>query len=681
MPLRPLSPLAALVLCALALPLGARANEGPRAGLEADLPARLQVQSCPTAAEVHLDDAAAAVRAAWLPARPSQRADVAGVTLTDDPRVLAHLRRVLGETPPRDWQEKARRCTSAICALRATLDGSWEAALWILAVGADGGPVASLDQAPFKGAGESTWAAGEVRTVARALLDLPAPLRQRASKLSAIRRIPDGQDPIHGSNALSVRPGGTGGGAILLRDSVWRMPLRGQRELLVHELGHHLEYALGGAYPISHSKQWLSFSNWHLAGESPDAKDAWKIDPRATVTSTAGPIPSEEFPDALADFRYNPRMLRAYSEPRYQFIKKLYGGADYLKPRSNPALDEALGRAGGILGAFRECGALVQRASRRPGQPQAQLYTVHFKKGGGSEFASWHRSFFVTRSPCVGEALERLRSQPAFKEAVCRQDDEQLLLDLSARLEDVWGAYAEAAGELEGAVPPQQGAACLQRGEVTLDCHGGATGRAVAEQQAKKIFAEFQPGLNPSQEEVDGLARQLRAQAVLAPPDEELIERFPALGSPPDFLGACLLGAVEVSTAAGKTEWRYWVRVPPGKEVRGFGSPVWTPACHRDFASYLKEKGVLAEPGDALFEHFAYLLKNQSAPLIERFNGAVLQQWPALRAACGIAAGTKATPEQQPCAAGWLEPRLAGLVAPALVPDLAKRLAARLRGP
>ena len=671
----------ALALLVLSLPAPLRADDRPRAGLEADLPPKLHSQTCPTEAELHLDEAAAAVRAAWLPAQPAEKAEVGGLALTDDPRVLAHLRRVIGETPPRDWLSKGKRCSTVVCALRASLDDSLEAALWILATGADGGPVASLDQTPFKGASESTWRASEVRNVARAMLDLPASLRQQASKLQAIRRIPDGQDPIHGSNALSLRPGGPGGGVILLRDTVWKMPLRAQREVLVHELGHHLEYALGGAYPISHSKEWLSFSNWHQVGVNPDAKDAWKIDPRAQVTSTAEPIPSEEFPDAVADYRYNPRMLRAYSEPRYQFIKKLYGGAEYLRPRQNPALDEGLGRTGGVLGAFKECGAMVQRATRRPGMPQAQLFTVHYKKNGSSEYANWFRSFFVTHSPCVGEALERLQAQPAFKEAVCRQDDEQLLLDLSARLEHVWGAYAEAAEELEKAVPPQQAAACLQRGEVTLDCLGGQSGRAVSEHEAKKILAEFQPGIPLNQETIDGLRRQLVSQAVLAPPDDELFQRFPALGSTPEFLGACLLGAIEVSTAAGHTEWRYWVRVPPGNEVRGFGSPVWTAACHRDWAAWLKEKRVLVDPGDALFDHFAYLLKNQSSPSIDRFNEGVLAHWSALRAACGIPPGTKATPAQQPCATGWLEQRLQGVVAQQQLGDLAKQLAARLRGP
>ena len=207
--LRPPTPLAtaALALCALALPL--RADERPRAGLEADLPPRLQSQTCPTENELHLDAAAAAVRAAWLPAQPAEKAEVAGLTLSDDPRLLAHLRRILGEAPPHDWLAKGKKCATAVCALRATLDDSLEAALWVLATGADGGPVASLDQAPFKGAGESTWKASEVRSLARAMLDLPASLRQQASKLTAVRRIPDGQDPIHGLRATCGIPPGT----------------------------------------------------------------------------------------------------------------------------------------------------------------------------------------------------------------------------------------------------------------------------------------------------------------------------------------------------------------------------------------------------------------------------------------------------------------------------------------
>jgi hypothetical protein len=613
-----------------------------------------------------------------MPQQRPEKQEFEGVTLNDDPRLLAHLKRILGETPPRDWP-KAKKCQSALCALTAAT-GSQEVALWLLATGADGGPVASLDQTSFKGGPESMWKESEARMVSRALADLPAALRQKASKLRALRRLPDGQQlPPPNPNALSVRPGGKDGGTILIRDTVWRMPLRQQREVIAHELGHHLEYAQGAGYPISHSKEWLAFSGWRQVGSDPAAKDAWTTDPRASVTNTGETVPSEEFPDAVADFRYNARLLRAYNEPRFNFIKDLYGGADYQKPRKNPALDAAFLKLGGPLGAFKDCGAMVQRAWRKPGMPQAMLYTVQWKKSGSS-WTLWHRSAFVSHSACVPTVLEKLRDLPEWKDLACKQDDEELWLDVAARLENVFASYAEAAEEIEKAAGAGTAQQCLQRGDLTEGCLDGV--RPAGEAQARRIFAEFLPGQSVQPDAVAGLRKQLEAASVLAPPDDELFQRFPSLASGPEFFGACLGGAFEVSCYVGKPDtWRFWVKLPPDNAVKGFPNPIWNLACHRDWAAWLRTKGILVDTSGALFDHFAYLLKNQSAQATDRFIAQVLRPHDELRTQCGIPNGTKATPEQQPCLERLLAPRLEGIVAPGQIGELARQLAAELRGP
>lgn len=663
--------LAALVcsLCALA-PLAARADTAPR-GLEAELPVR--TPGCLSPSQLHLAAAADAVRAAWLPVRTVETAAVAGLKLTDDARVLAHLRRVLGATPPAAWAAKAGRCASALCALTAVLDGSQEAALWTLAIGADGGPVASLDQAPFKGGAEGIWRTDELRLLARALADLPPALRKQATRLNALRRIPDGQNPYQGANAYSTRDG-----SIFFRDTVWKMPHRQQREVVAHELGHEIEFSRGAGYPISHSPDWLGISGWKLVGTDPNAKDAWRI-PGSGPEATA--IPSEEFPNVVADYRYTPRLVRAATPGKYAYARQLYGGVEYLKVSADPQLDAAFARLGGPLAAFAECGGLVQRSARKPGWMQAELYLVRWKKTGGSQWAKWSQGSLVTRSPCLGMVLEKLAATPEWKELSCARDEEELGVAVAARLEDVWAAYGEGVAALERAVPAGAPAACAQRGDLTLDCLGGPRLRPTAEAEARRIAAELQPQKPLTADEQAALVWQLLAATPLPPPDEDLAASFPVLGSATDFFAACLGGAVEISTPTGKNEWRYWVKNPPVNDVRGFPGPLWTNACHRDWAAWVKAKGVTLAPEDPLFSHLAYVLKNQAGALVGKFDAAVLQQWPALRSACGIPASTKPSAAQQPCAAAFLEPKLAGLVPPAAAPALAKQLAAQLRGP
>lgn len=650
--------------------LAARADTAPR-GLEAELPVR--TPGCLSPAQLHLAAAADAVRAAWLPVRAVETAAVAGVKLTDDARVLAHLRRVLGAAPPAAWAAKAGRCQGALCALAAALDGSHEAALWTLAIGADGGPVASLDQTPFKGGAEGVWRADELRLLARALADLPPALRKQATRLNALRRIPDGENPYQGANAYSTRDG-----SIFFRDTVWKMPHRQQREVVAHELGHEIEFAHGPGYPISHSPDWLGITGWKLVGNDPNAKDAWRV-PGSGPEATA--IPSEEFPNVVADYRYTPRLVRATALGKYAYARQLYGGVEYLKLPADQPLDAAFARLGGPLAAFAECGGMVYRSAKKPGWLQAELFVVRWKKAGGSQWAKWAQGSFVTRSPCLGMVLEKLVATPEWKELSCSRDEEELSVAAAARLEDVWGSIGEGAAAVARVAPAGAQAACLQRGDLSLACLGGPQARPIAEAEARRIAAELQPQKPLSEAERAALVWLLLATAPLAPAEEDLTAAFPVLGSAPDFFAACLGGAVEISSPAGKAQWRYWVKNPPANDVRGFPGPLWTEACHRDWAAWLKGKGVTLPAGEPIFSTLAYQLKNQAGSLVGKFDAAVLQQWEALRAACGIPANTKATPAQQPCAAAFLQQRLDGLVPPAAAPALAKQLAAQLRGP
>lgn len=640
-------------------------------GFQAELPVRTVGTACPTQAQLTLWAAAEAAGAAWLPLRNVQSADVLGVALTDDARVLAHLKRVLGTTPPAGYS-KAKGCANVLCALTAALDGSQEAALWALAIGADGGPVASLDQAPFKDSGESSWHASELRTLARALADLPAGLKKQVTKLTAFRRLPEGKTSHDGFNGYSTRDG-----IIFLRDTVWRMPVRQQREVIVHELGHELEFSRGSGFPISHSPEWRAFLGWELVGANENAKNAFRIK-GSDAAATA--VPSEEFPNTVAEYRYVPRLLRTSSVPRYEFVKKLYGGVEFLKPPADPGIDTAFAKLGGPLAVFNECGGLVQRSSFKPGWLQNELYVVRWTPTA-SLFSKVSDNAFVTLSPCWGMALEKLRQTPEWKQLACLRDDEDLMQAVATRLEEVWGAYAEASVVLRRLVTPERTASCLGRGELSVECWGGTSIRATAEAEAKKLAAEFAQGQAQTPMQLAALARQLLSATVLAPADDELFEKFPVLTSAEDYVGACLAGVMELSTLAGKQEWKYWVKNPPTNEVRGYTGPVASKACPRDFAAYLKTRGVTLNEDDPLFGHLNYLLRLKSKPVVERFKTEVLDAWPALVSACKIAPSTKATVAQQPCAQAFLQTKLSGVVSSELAQTVAKALASRLRVP
>ena len=657
--------LAALLFAAAAAAAHAEGHPADESALPPPLPA----EGCVTVEGQRLSYAATAYKylVAGHPG-PSASKTVHGLHLTDSAKAIGWLERSLGDKPPEQWQRAVEAgCTKALCALHKTL-GDLESALWFLVASAEVDAPPSLDQTPYEV--PSVWEQHELRALAHALLEAPPELKKVPS-LRAFRRLPSGQTLKKGTfyNAVSYAkdPELHNQGTIVVRDTVWKFPQRDVRAVVTHELGHHWEmsrsHERNKPYP-SLQEPWLHLSGWHSKTGGHDKHD-YELGPGVQIATAGETLPSEDFADTVANFRYLPRLVKAYSKPKYELMHKFYG-REFAKPEANPALDAAWAAIGGPLKSLRECASYIQRSTFGGRLHQHELYAV-IPKGKGTHWEPIARSAFVVRSGCIDRALEKLQASEKWPEVACRQDPEDLAVAVADRLEDAWASFAEAAQAISAAVPANTAAACLAKKDLTQHCFAGEHGGAEATKEAQRISDEF----GGDAAEVPALAAQLLTQTPLAPSDDDLRGRFPVLKSPEDLLFACLKGAVEIQQRPEKgATWTFWVKLPPTNEKRGFKDPIWNPACAHDFADHLSVAGFNVAADDKLFEHLAYLLKNQAAPLLHQFTEHVLDVTPALMTACKTHGG--------PCAAKWLKPRLAGIAPDALVDQLAGRLAGTL---
>ncbi len=671
------APLVGLLLLSSLLARSASAE-----GLVDSLPPALQTEGCPSAEELQLSRAAEAVRAAYLPLQPLVRETISGVELRDDPRALAVVRRSLGTRPAPTWSDAAP-CHETLCALQAALGGSREAALWMLAIGARG-PVASLDQSMWKTGKLSLWRVAELRAIFGALADLPPLLLSGASNLRAFYRVPDGDGLGGNTNALSERSDARlgGGGSISIRDTVWKMEPEARREVIAHELGHQIDYGREklehAHYALSHGTEWLGIGGWVQTAADPDANNGYRLESSGEGAWTAASWPSEEMPNSIAQYRYKARLLRDYSPRGYSYAGR-YFGRDYLKPDADPSLDAMIDEAGGRLALFRSCAAMVVRTEERSVGGPAELFVVETRPDGSMESATWDRWSFVAHAPCVGTALGALRKLPQWTAMSCQRDPDELWIHVAERLDEIEAAVFEASRAVLAARPPQTPSDCLARSDLRLDCLGGPHATEVAREQVDRLIREFSPSRPVSQSARADLLRAILIETPLFPSDEQIFGQLPLLGDGRALLAACLANTISITSNAGKTDWRFWVRTPPKNDVRGFLEPIRTPACTREYGRMLVTHGVLLEP--ELVEALAGSAKTRAETFAQEFIKQVLGGWESLRTECGIPAASKPSQEQLPCATDWIAARLTPLVPEESVRPLAEKIAPQLKGP
>ncbi len=643
------------------------------------LPEPLPGSGCFTVGAQRLHEAADAYRARFR--RPQDAAliteQVNGLDLTDSARAIGYLKRSLGHKPPTTWQRAVEAsCTRVVCALQKTL-GDLESALWFLVAAAEVDAPPSLDQTPYEA--DSMWEQHELRGLARALLESPPELKGHVPTLKAWRRAPSGQTLKKGAayNAVSYPKDSElfGLGTIVIRDTVWKFPQRDVRAVVEHELGHQWEFSRGTAKqhnPVSLSDDWLSLSGWRSKGGH-GLKD-YSLPPGVQIGTAFETTPGEDFADSVANYRFLPRLLRHYSQAKYDFIRKHFG-AEHDKPAADEAIDAAFASIGGPLKALRECTAFIQRATfAAPKMHQVELYVV-IPKAKGTHWEPVPRTTFVVHAGCVDKAMAALAQTPAWSKVLCRHDPEDVAVAVADRLEDAWASFAEGADKIRAAVAPAVAEGCVSKHDLTQRCFDGPSGLTIARREAERILEEQ----NGDKSDELELAHELLVQTPLIPSDEELKSRFPALHSGQDLMFACLKGVVEISPKSDPDKhWVYWVELPPTNERRGFRDPLWNAACQRDFAAHLESAGFKLDANDKLTEHLGYLLKNQAAPLVSQLVQQILNETPALRSHCHVPA-SGALSGNADCARSWLKPRVESLAPGPLVDQLTQHLVGSLK--
>ncbi len=383
---------------------------------------------------------------------------------------------------------------------------AWEGALWLLVIAAEG-PVASLDQAPWDQ--PSRWHVTVLRTVAHALSDVRA-ARGHARHLRVLRRIPDGETvPTamadgHLGNLLAAslkRDARLGVGATLLRDVLFAQVPEVQRVTIAHEIAHQIEFTEEenpfGPHetsPESHSDRWLAIGGWtpplfrslpvgyqrhQSADEEPWTDQAW---------------PSEEFPDAVAHFRYAGELLHAYSPAAYKFVAGFFG-REYRQPSLDPPLDAFIARAGGVLALFRRCDQQVELTWQGEHGGAAWLTRSCPMPSGATAPIAESRWAFVAGArcqSCVDMALDKLRKQKGFANFACTRDPDELQRGAgpngSKRVE---GAFYEAAAQVTAARLAGTFERCATANDLTGKCLGGPAAWRLARGAAERLFARF----------------------------------------------------------------------------------------------------------------------------------------------------------------------------------------------
>jgi hypothetical protein len=636
-----------------------------------NLPEPLPAEGCVPVDQLRLSQAADAYRQRYGH-DAHHAAHVHGLALNDSARAIGFLQRSLGDQPPPSFQKAVDAgCTRVLCALQHTI-GDLEGALWFLVAAAEVNAPPLLDQAGLPV--ESVWQTPELRALARALLEAPPELK-RVTSLKVWRRLPSGEE-LHKDAKKAVAAGGAFAynavsyhhdldykkiGTIVIRDTVWKFAQRDQRAVVQHELGHHWEISREeeGQKAASLSDDWLELSNWHCKTRTNKGHDC-QLGDGAEIATAGETMPGEDFADSLANYRYAPRLVRAYSKSKFEYLHKLLG-KDHLRPEPDKALEEGWGHIGGPLKVVQQCVKSIQRATFGGKLHQTSLYAVMNKAGGGTHWEPVARNQYMAKGHCIDNALAALQKSPAWEQIACRQDPEDVAVQVSDRLEEVWGAFTEAAEEIRKAVP--QGAAdkCLGHRDLTTKCMAGDEGAEAASREAARILGEFAGGDQAGQAD---LAKLLLVQSPFAPADEELRERLPVLTSSADLFYACLKGARKISPKPDGAHWMFFYDLPGAGHVsRSYGDPIWGPSCPRDFADHLGTAGFKVDDSDRLFVHLVYLLQLQTQKLSDNFTHNVLGQVHALH--CNDA----------PCRTNWFKGHLAGYAPEGLVDDLARFVA------
>ena len=110
-----------------------------------------------------------------------------------------------------------------------------------------------------------------------------------------------------------------------------------KRATIFHEIAHHF----GAQDDLDRSPEWIQMSAWKSRpgpwSPVPETALIWKMrNPSKRVSQYGLTNPLEDFAESMVSYRYDGDRLKAHVPEKYEFMKKVFKGAEYL--RSAPQL-------------------------------------------------------------------------------------------------------------------------------------------------------------------------------------------------------------------------------------------------------------------------------------------------------------------------------------------------------
>ncbi len=223
---------------------------------------------------------------------------------------LTTFKTFYGESDPKEQKTFNSKCKKVECAVKEIFGA--KTGMQLLFMHRKFGMNGSHLITPHR----SSWKSSELDTVLLALSDFPSGLLP-AEANRPLTHFKRGYLPGHADESVIANA------SIEVFDLWDEQTPESKRYALVHELGHNLG---GLANDADEHSKWLKMSGWVketkiVKGEKVTEYKATK--PEAIISKYGFTNPAEDFAEAVAAYRYNPKKLKAVSAEKYNFIKEV----------------------------------------------------------------------------------------------------------------------------------------------------------------------------------------------------------------------------------------------------------------------------------------------------------------------------------------------------------------------
>lgn len=160
------------------------------------------------------------------------------------------------------------------------------------------------------------FADSEIDTVLMTLSDLPVSIMPMGRGRRLVKFLPDAENPDKGPTVWAD--------SLVRLYSPWFQAQQGlQFQTMAHEIGHNLHNNMSE----SEFQQWMNLSAWVKTG------DNWEFDSIGACmpSNYAMTSPLEDFAETASAYRYNARALLAQCPVKYNFMKNVFKGTEYLE--------------------------------------------------------------------------------------------------------------------------------------------------------------------------------------------------------------------------------------------------------------------------------------------------------------------------------------------------------------